>query len=788
MSYGSNKVTNNDRVITPQKEKEQTVQVKPTVVKTSTIWAKMTQAEAVTNKVIDIFKQYDKNNNGTIDDDEYNKYIEQSNTEDKKSNTDNNKSVRFDINNLFNQPQIKLNQYMKAQFGIENFDSLSNADKEKAISEAFNKKYELNGEDKNSNYNKNLDRLKNGQYTDFEKEKLGFKAGDKLSEEDIKKYAKGANNAERLKEISNLLINVDNPEDKKLFFSSLENMSGDAKDSLENAVGYFMTKMNATNKQEFINKAKSAGVNITLDKEEKITQSEVDNAELKEASEEYGFDFDGLSKEGPIDLEKFSKESLNLDLSKMATDDEKSQAIAKKLDEKFMVGSKKYKDNILRLKKRQFTTYELKKLGLGKKRLSNEAIKKYAEQSLDRQKLYTEAKLMTNTNDEKSKNIIYNSIAYQDGRTQAKIVRFALASIKDPDKQKAFVKSISHSKLDYKGMTNQNVYKTSKAMASANYEVSIDIAANATGNREQTSASTTGIIEANKEQLKNGNETQEEYNENYHDIAEKAHEFKSYASEVYNVVQSNASDDNRADTMSTLGSHVYQIQDENERSQALNGLTTSKYYNEDVAKSINESYKISTTPEANKTETKSEAPAPQTTASNNVDNTSNIPQQTRNVTELKEQAKQYETESKVTNPINNINEEHETKAISSSIKDADENGVTQKEKAIRSKKVSEMLDYCFRNGTPSKKIEQIIFNKLSAASVPLIYNVFINCNAKVKKYIFDTRLMTPATLVNYLRSDDMKKIPDEIKTAVEKYKEDNKLAKKPDDKKDEAVA
>jgi len=48
--------------------------------------------------------------------------------------------------------------------------------------------------------------------------------------------------------------------------------------------------------------------------------------------------------------------------------------------------------------------------------------------------------------------------------------------------------------------------------------------------------------------------------------------------------------------------------------------------------------------------------------------------------------------------------------------------------------------------------------------------------------------MTPATLVNYLRSDDMKKIPDEIKTAVEKYKEDNKLAKKPDDKKDEAVA
>ncbi len=390
----TNITTNKDKTYIQPKETEQVVQAKPaTTVQANTIWAKMTQAEAVKNNVLDLFKEYDKNENKVIDNDEFENYSE----EDETNNY---------VNQLFQQPSISLNEYIKTKFNIDNFDDMTPEEKEKVLADVMNKKYDTNIDDKDSNYNAEINRLKNGDYNKFEQKRYKLTKDSKLSNEKLAQYAKKANNFDEIKELSNLLVNVKSGDDKKLLFSTLGKLNGDMKNSIENFLTKMLTKLNDKDKEAFIMNAEKAGVKINLTEKEQPKKSKIEKKYLDDFAKKNGFTYDDLAKGGPIDFDKYAKDNLNLDLSNM-TDDKKSQKIGQAIDNEFKVGSKRYKENVTRLKYAyktgNYTNAEKEILKLGNKRLSNKEVEKYAKAALDRQKAYEETKLLVNITDENSK-------------------------------------------------------------------------------------------------------------------------------------------------------------------------------------------------------------------------------------------------------------------------------------------------------------------------------------------------------------------------------------------------
>ena len=293
------------------------------------------------------------------------------------------------------------------------------------------------------------------------------------------------------------------------------------------------------------------------------------------------------------DLETLAKEQFGIDLSQYKTDEEKQKAITDAINSKYKYDADDensvYAQHLKRLKEGKLTKGEIELLGGRTEITDEEQLKKFAQMATDADAIVDVTKFFA-SGDFNAQKALVSSLGDFKSNIQTGLLAIAIYASDDIGTRKLFADILANQELK---LTDRNKKIFDFAMYALHRHVDVKTSMKFDTNRnnfETASAQTAAFMMADvaeKDKVKHGELSQEEYDNNYVNVyAASAHMIQE-ASQAYQYVMDNANDENRSGTMDMLASTAYQIQDGSERNKAINSIQNSPYYNDNTAKNLN---------------------------------------------------------------------------------------------------------------------------------------------------------------------------------------------------------
>ena len=477
-----------------------------------------------------------------------------------------------------------------------------------------------------------------------------------------------------------------------------------------------------------------------------------------------------------VDVNTLVKEKLGLDLSQYKTDEEKRNAIFKAMQDKYSTkaseedyenvmndDSGKYNDNTYLQTYKKLKSGDFSKLGsLGKSleafkdKLTEEQIRAYAAEITTAKQGKALLNLLSNAKTDE-RNLISDKLSEYDIEVQTMAWGAAIASAETKEDKLQLAKAFyekANAQIDADGEIGQ----LSTFMVSLYSTIEQSMGNVEHGKFGRHAAQYNGYVIANKAELhkvETGEISQAEYNRNYSGVYAAATHKLDNADDAYKYVIDNTNDDNRSATMNVLASTAYQIKDEAKRNNAISTIKSSEYYNSEVEENLNKS---------------SIRALNESSGGNNVSTSNGVKNSSGYITNPVENEQQRKIEQLF--PEGNINKKN--KLLNELFEGVNEKGITAKEQQLRYINVTAALNMVMTSKLINDpEIKDTIDKHLNVSSPMTLLNIFVNCNDKVKNYVYPKFLpaVTIAMNMSKLKMDDL---PDNILETLDKFRNPTK--------------
>ncbi len=293
------------------------------------------------------------------------------------------------------------------------------------------------------------------------------------------------------------------------------------------------------------------------------------------------------------DLQTLAKEQLGIDLSQYKTEEERQKAVIDAINSKYKYDANNensvYAQHLKRLKEGKLTEGEIELLGGRTEITDEEQLKKFAQMATDADAIVEVTKLFASGDFNVQKALVGNLGGFKSN-IQTGLLSIAIYASDDIETRKIFANILANQELK---LTDRNKKIFDFAMYALHRHVDVKTSMEFDTNRNNfvtASAQTAAFMMADvaeKDKVKHGELSQEEYDNNYVNVyAAAAHELQE-ASKAYKYVMENANDNNRSATINMLALTAYQIENESERNKAIGNIQNSPYYNDNTAKNLN---------------------------------------------------------------------------------------------------------------------------------------------------------------------------------------------------------
>ena len=447
------------------------------------------------------------------------------------------------------------------------------------------------------------------------------------------------------------------------------------------------------------------------------------------------------------DLQTLAKEQFGIDLSQYKTEEEKQKAISEAINSKYKYDANDensvYAQHLKRLKEGNLTEGEIELLGGRTEITDEEQLKKFAEMATDADAIVEVTRLFA-SGDFNVQKALVGSLGNFRSNIQTGLLSIAIYASDDIETRKIFANILANQELK---LTDKNKKIFDFAMYALHRHVDISAGMKFDTNRnnfETASAQTAAFMMADvaeKDKVKHGELSQEEYDDNYVNIyAASAHKIQE-ASKAYKYVMDNANDTNRSATINMLALTAYQIQDESERDKAIGNIKNSPYYNDSTAKNLNEGIDNHIAQELGLSPQKS-------------DNFSNIV------------SKAFENDDEKSIKIQN-------KIINKTFSDLEEQNKTPERQRISMSRGIQLLNTLIKENKIQGSIQEAkIINKLQSLPVQTLVTLMCSLNSNAQNYFVKKKIITIEQLNISMTPSDKMNLSPEIQ---DKLKESKKL-------------
>lgn len=453
-----------------------------------------------------------------------------------------------------------------------------------------------------------------------------------------------------------------------------------------------------------------------------------------------------------------AKEQLGLDLSQYKTEEEKQNAIAKAINNKYAANldnkDSVYAQHYERLKRGELTESEKKLMG-GRTSINDEKqLQKFAEMATNADAIVEISKFFA-AGDTSTQETIIKTIGQYNENIQTGVIGAAIMSANDKETRKHFT-ALLRENPDLK-LTDRN----QKLLNMATYimhtystqKESMEFVSNRRhfgSPSTQTSAYMMSDV-AERAKVERGELTQEEYDANYVNVyAAAAHKMEE-ASKAYDYVIKNSNDTNRQGAMDMLASTAYNIQNESERNKAIGNLKGSEYFNDQSAEKLNEGFnrylsnKVQNNYSLNQTNP----------IKNGEDNFSRV----------------------VSDTFNGNDEDAKLELINTTFNNLNEKNTTPKRAKMNYSQGVKFLNTIIKEGKlQNSPYEEMVLSKLKSLSPSTLLNLVVGLSAKTQNYFLENGIIEEKQLAK-LNEFEKGKLSNKLHKRVDEYVEEKQQLK-----------